>query len=84
MMSGFQRSWFQPEQWMKAEDVVSFSHDAVKSKFVMFITGEMNRMSEKKIRKKSLLNILLANGYRKFVRKNIIIGFKFINETIKY
>jgi len=53
-MSGFQRSWYQPEQWMNAEDVVSLSLDAVKSKSVIFIPGEMNIVSGKKIRKKKL------------------------------
>ena len=57
-MSGFQRSWYQPEQWMKAIDVVSLSLDAVKSKSVIFIPGEMNRVSGKKIRKKKISKYL--------------------------
>jgi len=58
IMKGFQRSWFQSEQWMKAEDVVSLSLDAVKSKSVIFIPGEMNRVSGKKIRKRTLSKYL--------------------------
>jgi len=57
-MRGFQRSWYQPEQWMKAEEVVSLSLDAVISKSVIFIPGEMNRVLGKKIRKKKISKYL--------------------------
>ncbi|MBY8980597.1 MAG: SDR family NAD(P)-dependent oxidoreductase [Candidatus Lokiarchaeota archaeon] len=57
-MNGFQRSWYNPEQWMKAEDVVSLSLDAVKSKSVIFIPGEINRQSGIINRKKKLSKYL--------------------------
>jgi len=57
-MRGFQRSWFQPEQWMKAEDVVSLSLDAIKSKSVIFIPGELNKQSGITNRKKKLKKYL--------------------------
>ena len=53
-MHGFQRSWIKPEQWMKAEEVVSLSLDAVKSKSVIFIPGEINKQSGIRNRKKKL------------------------------
>ncbi len=57
-MSGFQRSSYQPERWMEAEEVVSLSLDAVKSKSVIFIPGEINRALGKKNRKKNLRKYL--------------------------
>ena len=57
-MSGFQRDWYQPEQWMKAEEVVSLSLDAVKSKSVIFIPGERNKESGMINRKKNLSKYL--------------------------
>jgi len=57
-MAGFQRSWYQPERWMEAEEVVSLSLDAVKSKSVIFIPGDVNKESGKKIRKKTLSKYL--------------------------
>ena len=53
-MKGFQRSWYQAESWMEAEEVVSLSLEAIKSKSVIFIPGEINRELGKRIRKKSL------------------------------
>ncbi|GAG80319.1 unnamed protein product, partial [marine sediment metagenome] len=50
-MGGFQRSWYEPERWMKAEEVVSLSLKAIKSKDVIFIPGEINRAAGRKIRK---------------------------------
>ena len=57
-MSGFQRSWYQPERWMKAEEVVSLSLDAVKSKSVIFIPGEINKQLGIKTRKNKLKKYL--------------------------
>ena len=57
-MSGFQRSWYKPEQWMKAEEVVSLSLDAVKSKSVIFIPGSINLDESKNLRKKKLKKYL--------------------------
>jgi hypothetical protein len=57
-MSGFQRSWYQPERWMKAEEVVSLSLDAVKSKSVIFIPGEINKQLGMKSRKNKLSKYL--------------------------
>jgi len=53
-MTGFQRSWYKAEEWMKAEEVVSLSLEAVKSKSVIFIPGEINKQSGIRIRKKKL------------------------------
>lgn len=53
-MTGFQRSGYKAEQWMKAEEVVSLSLEAVKSKSVIFIPGEINIQSGIRIRKKKL------------------------------
>ncbi len=57
-MSGFQRSLYKAEQWMKAEEVVSLSLDAVKSKSVIFIPGEINLVEGKNLRKKKLKKYL--------------------------
>jgi hypothetical protein len=57
-MIGFQRSWIQPELWMEAKEVVSLSLDAVKSKSVIFIPGELNKENGKRIRNKKLKKYL--------------------------
>jgi len=57
-MGGFQRSWYEPERWMKAEEVVSLSLKAIKSKDVIFIPGEINRAAGRKIRKLKLKKYL--------------------------
>ena len=57
-MSGFQRSLYKAEQWMKAEEVVSLSLDAVKSKSVIFLPGEINLVEGKNLRKKKLKKYL--------------------------
>ena len=50
-MLGFQRNWFLKELWMDAKDVVSISLEAVKSKEVIVIPGELNQNNVRRIRK---------------------------------
>ncbi|MBY8985835.1 MAG: SDR family NAD(P)-dependent oxidoreductase [Candidatus Lokiarchaeota archaeon] len=50
-MRGFQRSWFPKESWMEAEEVVGISLEAVKSKEVIVVPGELNQNNVRRIRK---------------------------------
>jgi hypothetical protein len=61
-MRGFQRSWFPKESWMEAKEVVSISLEAVKSKEVIVIPGELNQNNVKRIRKAAVKQYL--NGKR--------------------
>ena len=59
-MSGFQRSWFPKEAWMTAEEVVSLSLKAIRSREVIFIPGEYNRTNVRRNREASLEQYLIG------------------------
>jgi len=57
-MQGFNRESFSEVQWMSAEEVVTLSLQAVKSRHVVFIPGEENRALIKSIRKSTFKKYL--------------------------
>jgi len=57
-MQGFSRESFSKMHWMSAEEVVTLSLQAVKSRYVVFIPGEENRALIKSVRKSTFKKYL--------------------------
>lgn len=57
-MRGFSREFFSKMPWMSAEEVVTLSLNVVKSKNVIFIPGEENRVLAMSVRKSTLKKYL--------------------------
>jgi short-subunit dehydrogenase len=57
-MRGFKRTMYPEESWMNVKDVVSLSLNAVKTKRVIFIPGELNKTLSSELRNKTVESYL--------------------------